>query len=141
MASFYAVPKSRKSVDNVRVAETHLFSEGGILELKPQMKHSFVSVPDGACSVSAACRFLFCCIMKPASDLLLEWSYLTATFRTDHCILKDSVSLMCSVHLVMCRQENVCSLNTSVSHLKVPDYRFGLSGAIFFDFFYLRYNI
>lgn len=46
MASFYAVPKSRKSVDSVRVAETQLFSEGGILELKPQMKQSFVSVPD-----------------------------------------------------------------------------------------------
>lgn len=46
MASCYVVPKSRKSVDNVRVAETQFFSTGGILELKPQMKHSFVSVPD-----------------------------------------------------------------------------------------------
>lgn len=46
MASFYAVVKSRKSVDNIRVAEIHFFSEGRILELKPQMKHSFAFVPD-----------------------------------------------------------------------------------------------
>lgn len=33
-------------MDNVRVAETQVFSEGGIIEQKLQMKHSFVSVPD-----------------------------------------------------------------------------------------------
>lgn len=33
-------------VDNIRVAEIFFFSEGRILELKPQMKQSFVSVPD-----------------------------------------------------------------------------------------------
>lgn len=46
MARFYAVPESRKSVDNVRVAETQFFLGCGIPELKPQAKHSFVSVPD-----------------------------------------------------------------------------------------------
>lgn len=35
----------------------------------------------GACSVSAACRLLFCCFIKPATDLLLEWCSLTVTLE------------------------------------------------------------
>lgn len=36
----------------------------------------------------ATCSFLFCCVAKPASDLLLEWCSL-AMFRTDLWILEQ----------------------------------------------------
>lgn len=128
-------------VDNIRVAEIFFFSEGRILELKPQMKQSFVSVPDEE-------RALWLLHYEA-----WQWFVVRAVLPY-HCLrnrpLHSQIQcfvdvLLCSLLLVVCRQGNAYSLSTSVSCFRDSRLQlWGLRGClclIIFMFFFLRYNI
>lgn len=145
MASFYAVPKSRKNVDNFRVVEAHFFSDDGILELKSQMKHKFVSVQD---------EEHFCVSCMPFSVLLLyeacQWfvvrvvlPYYYLQNRPLHSQIQHFADVfLCTVFIWWYVDREMLTLLIQVSViLRIPDYRFGLFGTVFVWFFYLRYNI
>lgn len=132
-------------MDNVRVAETQVFSEGGILEQKPQMKHSFVSVPDEE-YVLCQLHAIFCSaalwslpvIYYLNGDTFLLPSEQTGAFSNT----MFSDVFLCAVFIWWCSGSKMLTLLIQVSViLGIPDYGFGLFGAVFLWFFYLRYNI